>query len=152
MAYSIGKRTGIALILALALTAGSLIVFGDDGHLADALVPISSPTTVVAGETFIFTIEPHDEDLVLEARFPGVLKNWLFEPEEKGDLATSFELQAPFAGTNISLRIASWNEVDGQKVPESEMEWITINVTGWTDEDDDGRILREAHRPTPFCQ
>jgi hypothetical protein len=138
MSLSSGWRRPFIWILLATLVMGSLVIFNLNNTGVEAALAYNAPTTVTAGGSFQFTIDASDNDLLLEAKYPGVKINWLFEPDEKGENSWIFELKSPFAGTNITLRTVVWGEVDGEKVLEPESEWITIEVTGWVDEDEDG--------------
>jgi hypothetical protein len=116
---------------------GTLLLISQENADALTLPPISAPTTVSAGEEFQVVYMDPEADVVLQAIYPGARMDWLFEPNDQIDQGWRFDMKAPYAGANLTIRFLGWKEINGTSVLGVLVEWFEIEVTGWIDEDGD---------------
>jgi hypothetical protein len=147
MAFSPRPIPVFTLFMAITLLVGAFLVTGDEGNVVDGLTSYDVDMNVTVGETFQFTYDDPSPGIVLEAIYPGARNDYLMEPDEKSSSDCRFDLIAPYAGTNISVRVLRKSEIDGVKSHDILTEWIEIQVDGWIDEDGDGLsdVWEELH-------
>jgi hypothetical protein len=126
----------LTIIIALLLVS-ILLAFLEDGGV-DAAPQVQKPSTVSSGEEFQVAIETESDEAVMEVVYPGARLSWLFEPGDEIASGWSFDLTAPYAGNNLTIRFLEWKERNGSSVLEALTNWLKIEVTGWIDEDGDG--------------